>query len=80
VTIPARVSLVTLGVSDLARSRAFYESLGWETVGDADGMAFFRTGGALLSLYPLPELAADAGMSPTTRTGTSTRKGLPQIP
>jgi catechol 2,3-dioxygenase-like lactoylglutathione lyase family enzyme len=70
VTVPARISLVTLGVSDLARSRTFYEALGWERVGDTDGVAFFRTGGAILSLYPLEALAEDAHL-PVDRTGFS---------
>ena len=69
-TVPARISLVTLGVGDLARSRTFYEALGWERVGDTDGVAFFRTGGAILSLYPLEELAEDAHLS-VERTGFS---------
>ena len=56
-----RVSVVTLGVSDLGRSRAFYERLGWRrSVRDAEGVAFFQAGGMALSLYPLDELAADA--------------------
>ena len=69
-SVPARISLVTLGVSDLARSRAFYDALGWERVGDNDGVAFFRTGGAILSLYPLASLAEDAHVS-VERTGFS---------
>ncbi len=68
--IPGRISLVTLGVTDLERSRAFYDALGWERVGDTDGVAFYRTGGALLSLYPLESLAGDAGLAPA-RTGFS---------
>ena len=69
-TVPARISLVTLGVTDLARSRAFYDALGWERVGDNEGVAFFRTGGAILSLYPLESLAEDAHLGPE-RTGFS---------
>ncbi|MCY7372931.1 MAG: VOC family protein [Spirochaetaceae bacterium] len=59
--VPARVSLVTLGVSDIARSRAFYRALGWETGVDMDGFAVFRTGGSLLALYPIGELTQDLG-------------------
>jgi len=59
--VPARISLVTLGVSDVARSRAFYRSLGWETGVDMDGFAVFRTGGSLLGLYPIGELTRDVG-------------------
>ena len=62
-SVPARVSLVTIGVTDLDRARAFYDALGFPRVGDDDGVAFYRTGGALLSLYPLEALADDAGLS-----------------
>ena len=60
---PARISLVTLGVSDLDRSRAFYDSLGFARVGEAEGVAFYRTGGAILSLFPVESLAEDAHVS-----------------
>ncbi|MGZ6899203.1 MAG: VOC family protein [Acidimicrobiia bacterium] len=63
-SVPGRVSLVTLGVSDLARSRAFYDALGWERVGDDEGVAFYRTAGAIVALFPLSDLAADAHVSP----------------
>lgn len=56
-----RISLVTLGVADLARSIAFYEALGWiRSMPDAPGVAFFQLGGVILSLYP--DLAKDAGV------------------
>ena len=43
-----RLSLVTLGVSDLARARAFYEALGWRTgAGPDDDVVFFDTGGLI---------------------------------
>lgn len=62
---PLRLSLVTLGVADLPRAVAFYEALGLERrVRDAQGAAFFDAGGAVLSLYPRHELAADAGVLP----------------
>jgi uncharacterized protein len=60
-----RISLITLGVADLERSRAFYERLGWQrSVRGADGIAFFKTGGMALALYPRDDLAKDAGVSP----------------
>src|SRR3954451_11878915 len=60
-----RISLITLGVADLARSRAFYEALGWtRSVKAAEGVAFFQIGGLALALWPLTELAADARLSP----------------
>lgn len=60
---PPRISLVTLGVRDLARATAFYRALGWPQAGDpGEGVSFFRTAGALLSLFPSAELAKDAGV------------------
>lgn len=77
--VPARVSLVTLGVSDIARSRAFYRALGWETGVDMEGFTVFRTGGSLLALYPIGELTRDLG-DESTRTdemaGTPRRTSL----
>ncbi len=59
----SRLSLVTLGVADLARASAFYEGLGWpRKVRAAEGVVFFQLGGMGLSLYPRAELAADAGV------------------
>ncbi len=58
--IPARISIVTLGVRDLASMRAFYGGLGWEEGISTEGFAAFKTGGAVLALFPLEELARDA--------------------
>src|SRR3546814_14069734 len=58
-----RLSLVTLGVADLADSIAFYEVLGWtRSLKAAQGVAFFQLGQIALSLYPIEDLAADAGV------------------
>lgn len=56
------LSLVTLGVSDLARSIAFYRDiLGWKTTAKpGDGVAFFPLHGVILGLFPKDELAKDA--------------------
>ena len=55
-----RITLITLGVADLGRSRGFYEALGWRrSVKGAEGVAFYQAGGAVLSLYPLKNLAED---------------------
>lgn len=56
-----RISLVTLGVSDVGRARAFYEALGWrgQTVQQT---VFFQAGGLGLVLWSREELAADAGV------------------
>jgi catechol 2,3-dioxygenase-like lactoylglutathione lyase family enzyme len=59
-----RVSLITLGVADLQRSREFYERLGWRrSMADTEGVVFFQTGGTALALYPRHELAKDANVS-----------------
>lgn len=58
-----RLTLVTLGVADLARSIGFYERLGWtRSARKAEGVAFFQAGGVVLSLYPRAALAEDAGL------------------
>jgi catechol 2,3-dioxygenase-like lactoylglutathione lyase family enzyme len=60
-----RLTLITLGVADLARSTAFYEGLGWtRSARGAEGVAFFQAGGLVLSLYPRADLAKDADLSP----------------
>jgi uncharacterized protein len=59
---PQRVTLITLGVADLAASRAFYARLGWQEHGESqEGVAFFQMHGAVLGLFPLTELAKDQG-------------------
>ena len=58
---PARVSLVTIGAHDLTALRRYYTALGWEEDPvSSDEIAFFRTGGAILALYPFGDLAEDA--------------------
>jgi catechol 2,3-dioxygenase-like lactoylglutathione lyase family enzyme len=58
-----RVSLITLGVRDLARARAFYEALGWTTrAGEGDDVVFFQAGGMVLALWGRDELAEDSGV------------------
>ncbi|MGA7270435.1 MAG: VOC family protein [Acidimicrobiia bacterium] len=58
-----RVSLVTLGVTDLARARAFYEALGWATDSDpGDDVVFFQAGGMVLGLWDRGQLAEDSGV------------------
>jgi uncharacterized protein len=58
-----RVSLVTLGVRDLARARAFYEALGWRTNAAAgDDVVFFQAGGMIVALWGRAELAEDSGV------------------
>jgi catechol 2,3-dioxygenase-like lactoylglutathione lyase family enzyme len=59
-----RVSLITLGVGDLARSREFYERLGFKASSVGGGeVVFFQAGGLALSLFPRESLACDAKVS-----------------
>lgn len=56
-----RVSLVTLGVRDLAKARAFYEALGWRSgAAPADNVVFFQAGGLVVALWGRAELAEDS--------------------
>ncbi|HUJ08353.1 MAG TPA: VOC family protein [Streptosporangiaceae bacterium] len=56
-----RVSLITLGVADLARARRFYETLGWTSPSQADeGVVFFQAGGMVLGLWDRAMLAQDS--------------------
>ena len=58
-----RVSLVTLGVRDLARARVFYETLGWRTnAAPGDEVVFFQAGGMIIALWGRAELAEDSGV------------------
>lgn len=59
---PQRVTLITLGVADLAASRAFYTRLGWQEHRESqETVVFFQLHGAALGLFPLDELAKDQG-------------------
>jgi hypothetical protein len=61
-----RVTVITLGVSDLARARAFYEALGWKTnAGPDDDVVFFQAGGLVVSLWGRDNLAEDSGVEDT---------------
>jgi predicted lactoylglutathione lyase len=64
--VEQRVSLVTLGVSDLARSRRFYEGLGWKTnAKPEDDVVFFQAGGMVVALWGRDELAEDSAVEDT---------------
>ena len=60
-----RVSLVTLGVHDLSRSRAFYAALGWVGRSPDDDVVFFQAGGIVVALWSRTKLAADSGVTDT---------------
>jgi catechol 2,3-dioxygenase-like lactoylglutathione lyase family enzyme len=60
-----RVSIITLSVADLRRSREFYERLGWRrSMANAEGVVFFQAGGMAFALFPRHELAKDANIAP----------------
>jgi catechol 2,3-dioxygenase-like lactoylglutathione lyase family enzyme len=56
-----RVSLITLGVADLARSKAFYEQLGWRGQ-EVEETVFYQAGGQAVVLWDRANVAADAGL------------------
>jgi uncharacterized protein len=59
-----RVSVITLGVGDLNRSRTFYEDgLGWRRGNTHDEVVFFQANGMVVALFPWDHLAADAQVS-----------------
>ena len=68
-TLPARLSIVTLGVADLARSIAFYEALGWPRKSSSieGSIAWFGTADSTIGLFPWDELAHDASLPPEPR-------------
>ncbi|MDX2155164.1 MAG: VOC family protein [Hyphomicrobiaceae bacterium] len=65
-----RVSLITLGTDDLARSRGFYEALGFRpSSASRDEVVFFDAGGVVLALFGRGDLGSDAGV-PGMATGS----------
>ena len=62
--VPNRLSIVTLGVADLALSTAFYESLGWtRSSASMPSITLFEMQGSVLALYGWTALADDAKVS-----------------
>jgi predicted lactoylglutathione lyase len=58
-----RLSLITLGVSDLSRAREFYEALGWRTnAGPDDDVVFFQANRMVIALWSRAQLAEDSGV------------------
>jgi predicted lactoylglutathione lyase len=57
-----RVTLITLGVVDVAAARAFYERLGWRVGLDVEETVFFQAGDLVVTLWGRDKLAADAGV------------------
>lgn len=76
-SFPNVLSIVTLGVADVAAAEAFYLRLGWRRAESSQpGIAWFDLGGCWLGLFPENELAADAGVAPAVPTGGFARVTL----
>ena len=62
-----RISIITLGVRDLAASKRFYvDGLGWKPVFENKEIVFFQTGGMIFALFLRDELAKDFEADPAT--------------
>lgn len=66
---PQRVTLITLGVADLGKAKAFYNRLGWTETERTEGVVFFQINGLVLGLFGIGPLAADQGR-PDAKLGT----------
>ena len=67
-----RLSIVTLGVDDLSRARAFYEALGWRVASEqnAESIVCFTLNGVGFALYPRARLVEDIGAGSSQGGGT----------
>jgi predicted lactoylglutathione lyase len=66
---PQRVTLITLGVADLTRAKAFYGALGWTPTNDQGEVVFYQLNGMVLGFFGLGSLAKDQGR-PDAQLGT----------
>ena len=66
---PQRVTLITLGVTDLDRARRFYAALGWRPTREQEGICFYQINGLAFGLFGLGALAEDQGR-PGAQLGT----------
>lgn len=66
---PQRVTLITLGVADLAASKAFYGAMGWTPTNDEGEVVFYQINGMVLGFFGLGPLAKDQGR-PDAKLGT----------
>ena len=62
-----RVSLISLGVENLERARAFYKAMGWSEALAMDDIVFYQLNGLALGLYPADKLAEDAELPCTPK-------------
>ena len=58
-----RVSLITLGVADIGRARAFYDAMGWSGMSPDGDVVFYQAGGMVLALWSRAKLAEDSVVS-----------------
>ena len=59
-----KLNMITIGVADIARSKAFYEGIGWQqSPKSMDDLIIYPLGGMLLALYPNEALAEDIGIA-----------------
>jgi catechol 2,3-dioxygenase-like lactoylglutathione lyase family enzyme len=74
-TVPARVSLITLGVADVAAATAFYQALGWQlsSASVPGEVSFFKTAGAIFAVWGAEELKADIGAPAETPSASGFR-------
>ncbi len=59
------VSLITLGVADVERAKAFYDALGWAPAWEMEETVFYRANGVVLVLWARAKLADDMGIADT---------------
>jgi catechol 2,3-dioxygenase-like lactoylglutathione lyase family enzyme len=65
-----QISLITLGIADLARSKRFYgEGFGWKPVFETPGIVFYQMNGLMLGLWPTHDLEADMQRPALVRPG-----------
>ena len=69
-----RLSIITLGVSDMKKSRAFYDALGWQVASEdqSEEIVAYNLQSMALALYPLDKLAEDAKIETPARPQYST--------
>jgi uncharacterized protein len=60
--VEQRLTLITLGVADVAAAKAFYEQLGWQVGLYVEETAFFQVGGSIVTLWSREKLAEDSGV------------------
>lgn len=68
-SVPARITVATIGARDIESLTAFYEQLGWRAAVKVDDFAAFETDGIVFTLYALDSLARDSGLTAGARDG-----------